>query len=181
LAVKRVDWSTPEQRASIAKVWAVAVFAASVYIGVATQQLVLSNTGGTTHLASAKWCTMTRQAVTVPAVSVMKGISYGMLRFWQVLCWISSTVRVQQSLVGRMTRQLTCCLSCVLLQRVATEITVLQSLQHPLLPKLHQVYTTGNEICLEMTVSLHLKPFLLNSSPLARPSADRALRPLGSS
>lgn len=40
---------------------------------------------------------------------------------------------------------------CVL-QRVATEISVLQSLQHPLLPTLHQVYTTGDEICLEMTV-----------------------------
>jgi hypothetical protein len=38
------------------------------------------------------------------------------------------------------------------LQRIATEITVLQSLEHPLLPKLHQVYTTGDEICLEMTV-----------------------------
>jgi hypothetical protein len=40
-----------------------------------------------------------------------------------------------------------------MLQRIATEITVLQSLHHPLLPKLHQVYTTGDEICLEMTVS----------------------------
>lgn len=45
------------------------------------------------------------------------------------------------------------CFSCVLvLQRIATEITVLQQLEHPLLPKLHQVYTTGDEICLEMTV-----------------------------
>lgn len=40
-----------------------------------------------------------------------------------------------------------------LVQRIATEITVLQSLHHPLLPQLHQVYTTGDEICLEMTVS----------------------------
>jgi serine/threonine protein kinase len=37
-------------------------------------------------------------------------------------------------------------------KRIATEISVLQSLQHPLLPTLHQVYTTGNEICLEMTL-----------------------------
>lgn len=37
-------------------------------------------------------------------------------------------------------------------KRIATEITVLQSLEHPLLPKLHQVYTTGDEICLEMTL-----------------------------
>jgi len=45
-----------------------------------------------------------------------------------------------------------CLLVSCLMQRIATEITVLQSLQHPLLPKLHQVYTTGDEICLEMTV-----------------------------
>lgn len=42
---------------------------------------------------------------------------------------------------------------CVCLQRVATEISVLQGLQHPLLPTLHQVYTTGSELCMEMTVS----------------------------
>jgi hypothetical protein len=40
----------------------------------------------------------------------------------------------------------------VALQRVATEISVLQSLKHPLLPTLHQVYTTGDEIFMEMTV-----------------------------
>jgi serine/threonine protein kinase len=40
----------------------------------------------------------------------------------------------------------------VCLQRVATEISVLQDLQHPLLPKLHQVYTTGEELCMEMTL-----------------------------
>lgn len=44
-------------------------------------------------------------------------------------------------------------LPCCCLQRIATEITVLQALQHPLLPKLHQVYTTGDELCIEMTVS----------------------------
>eukprot|EP00879_Flechtneria_rotunda_P002728 GHRR01002934.1.p1 GENE.GHRR01002934.1~~GHRR01002934.1.p1 ORF type:complete len:346 (+),score=83.38 GHRR01002934.1:487-1524(+) len=37
-------------------------------------------------------------------------------------------------------------------KRVATEISVLQALKHPLLPTLHQVYSTGNEICLEMTL-----------------------------
>lgn len=37
-------------------------------------------------------------------------------------------------------------------KRVATEISVLQGLRHPLLPTLHQVYTTGDELCMEMTV-----------------------------
>jgi hypothetical protein len=49
---------------------------------------------------------------------------------------------------------LTCCCWRVL-QRVATEISVLQSIKHPLLPTLHQVYTTGDEIFMEMTVSLN--------------------------
>jgi hypothetical protein len=39
------------------------------------------------------------------------------------------------------------------MQRVATEISVLQSIKHPLLPTLHQVYTTGDNIFMEMTVS----------------------------
>jgi hypothetical protein len=46
---------------------------------------------------------------------------------------------------------------CCCVQRIATEITVLQSLQHPLLPRLHQVYTTGDELCIEMTVSCQLQ------------------------
>ncbi|WIA35389.1 hypothetical protein OEZ86_003835 [Tetradesmus obliquus] len=37
-------------------------------------------------------------------------------------------------------------------KRVATEISVLQSMKHPLLPTLHQVYTTGDEIFMEMTL-----------------------------
>jgi hypothetical protein len=49
------------------------------------------------------------------------------------------------------------CCCCGVLQRVATEISVLQSIKHPLLPTLHQVYTTGDNIFMEMTVrSFHL-------------------------
>jgi hypothetical protein len=105
-------------------------------------------------------------------VEVDECASSGMLQSQQLLCRISSsTGRVQQLLVGRVTSQLICCSSCVLLQRIATEITVLQSLQHPLLPKLHQVYTTGDEICLEMTVSLHLKQFAFTQHTPGQPTS----------
>jgi hypothetical protein len=38
------------------------------------------------------------------------------------------------------------------MQRVATEVSVLTSFEHPLLPKLYQVYNAGNEFCIAMTV-----------------------------
>jgi serine/threonine protein kinase len=37
-------------------------------------------------------------------------------------------------------------------KRIATEVVVLSAIQHPLLPKVHQVYNAGDEFCVAMTL-----------------------------
>ena len=37
-------------------------------------------------------------------------------------------------------------------KRIATEVVVLSSIRHPLLPSVHQVYNAGNEFCVAMTL-----------------------------
>lgn len=162
VAVKRVDWSTDEQRSSVAKVHAPCnnkCRSSSLIVGRARlwqqlcQQLIRQRTN--TQAQHVHQLLLFRRC-SLDAISVyLHGIQLCLLpthyshhtatascccKHWALMSWCLHCLCL-------------CLLVSCLMQRIATEITVLQSLQHPLLPKLHQVYTTGDEICLEMTVS----------------------------